>query len=668
MSRLVHITRRRPSRARTAALRTTDSVRAQQCALTLLLCKRIFFTAALTVAVLLPARQTVAQCQTASVFRNIESEDDPPAQMLKKLYAGTVFKLAGKPVLLLSTGNGVETFDLSNPMAPVSSGEAKPYPPLCLPNDSHCVLIEHVASFAATDDVPYVLVMATSWGWDVASIGDATGGVEPNLLHVGYEPELYGVSSTWASAAVYRVGQNTFAVGTGLDHDVVERRSGDLWIYNFNDPRGFESETNMSRRLVRLRGSKNFTLAAEVFYGRNGDRHYLLVRDRGITPDTVVLYDVSTVVDGVPAPQVVFEKSAASTAWEPLINSYTLALDAINGRVLGGYLNTTYGTMVPTIMTATLEAEPTLSSFAWGKPLELPQSQRLAQAGSFAVVTGGEPADQASIPPESRVGGVLVYPYSAFPSLPDPTGVWILTGTFQTVNEVVPFEHNGLTYVVRLMGSVGDVVLLNNSCLAPSLAVSKSGNGTGAVTSTPAGISCGSTCSSNFSAGTLVTLTATADAGSVFAGWSGEGCGGIGTCQLTMSQAHNVTAMFVPVAVSGFVPLSPCRVFDTRVTGGALTAGERRVYSLAGACALATGAIAVAANVTAVGATAAGDLQIVGGHLASTLTSVLSFPVDKARGNNAIVQLAADGSQTIAVTNASAGTVDVVFDISGYFK
>jgi hypothetical protein len=248
-------------------------------------------------------------------------------------------------------------------MAPVSSGEAKPYPPLCLPNDSHCVLIEHVASFAATDDVPYVLVMATSWGWDVASIGDATGGVEPNLLHVGYEPELYGVSSTWASAAVYRVGQNTFAVGTGLDHDVVERRSGDLWIYNFNDPRGFESETNMSRRLVRLRGSKNFTLAAEVFYGRNGDRHYLLVRDRGITPDTVVLYDVSTVVDGVPAPQVVFEKSAASTAWEPLINSYTLALDAINGRVLGGYLNTTYGTMVPTIMTATLEAEPTLSSW-----------------------------------------------------------------------------------------------------------------------------------------------------------------------------------------------------------------------------------------------------------------------------------------------------------------
>ena len=43
-----------------------------------------------------------------------------------------------------------------------------------------------------------------------------------------------------------------------------------------------------------------------------------------------------------------------------------------------------------------------------------------------------------------------------------------------------------------------------------TLTVTKAGNGTGTVTSTPPGISCGSTCSAIF--GGVVTLTATADA------------------------------------------------------------------------------------------------------------------------------------------------------------
>jgi hypothetical protein len=77
-----------------------------------------------------------------------------------------------------------------------------------------------------------------------------------------------------------------------------------------------------------------------------------------------------------------------------------------------------------------------------------------------------------------------------------------------------------------------------------SLTVSKSGSGSGSVTSSPAGISCGSTCLHAFTAGTQVILTATADSGSTFGGWSGGGCSGTGTCTVTLNSDTTVTASF----------------------------------------------------------------------------------------------------------------------------
>ena len=75
------------------------------------------------------------------------------------------------------------------------------------------------------------------------------------------------------------------------------------------------------------------------------------------------------------------------------------------------------------------------------------------------------------------------------------------------------------------------------------LTVTKSGTGSGSVTSTPAGIDCGSTCEANFDDGASVTLTATAASGSTFTGWSGP-CTGTGTCSVTMNEARSVTASF----------------------------------------------------------------------------------------------------------------------------
>ncbi|MBE7453822.1 MAG: hypothetical protein HS111_34630 [Kofleriaceae bacterium] len=76
------------------------------------------------------------------------------------------------------------------------------------------------------------------------------------------------------------------------------------------------------------------------------------------------------------------------------------------------------------------------------------------------------------------------------------------------------------------------------------LTVVKAGNGAGTVTSSPAGISCGTDCSEPYNAGTVVTLTATPSTGSVFSGWSGGGCTGTGTCAVTITAAISVTATF----------------------------------------------------------------------------------------------------------------------------
>ena len=79
-----------------------------------------------------------------------------------------------------------------------------------------------------------------------------------------------------------------------------------------------------------------------------------------------------------------------------------------------------------------------------------------------------------------------------------------------------------------------------------TLSVTKSGTGYGTVSSNPSGINCGSTCSGSFSSGTLVTLTATADAGSAFSGWSGDcsGCGTNRTCDITMNADKECNAQF----------------------------------------------------------------------------------------------------------------------------
>jgi phospholipase C len=76
-----------------------------------------------------------------------------------------------------------------------------------------------------------------------------------------------------------------------------------------------------------------------------------------------------------------------------------------------------------------------------------------------------------------------------------------------------------------------------------SLSVSVIGPGTGVITSNPAGINCGQSCTANFAQGTSITLSAGAAANSSFAGWSGA-CSGTGACAVKVGNATSVAATF----------------------------------------------------------------------------------------------------------------------------
>ena len=73
--------------------------------------------------------------------------------------------------------------------------------------------------------------------------------------------------------------------------------------------------------------------------------------------------------------------------------------------------------------------------------------------------------------------------------------------------------------------------------------VATSGTGSGTVTSQPAGIACGATCSVDFDVDTQITFLAQGT-GAVFSGWGGACAGQGGACTLTLKADTNITATF----------------------------------------------------------------------------------------------------------------------------
>ncbi|MCA1832628.1 MAG: choice-of-anchor D domain-containing protein [Actinomycetota bacterium] len=98
------------------------------------------------------------------------------------------------------------------------------------------------------------------------------------------------------------------------------------------------------------------------------------------------------------------------------------------------------------------------------------------------------------------------------------------------------------------------------------LTVVRTGSGSGTVTSSPAGISCGSTCSMFVANGTSVSLTAIPNTVSSFGGWGGA-CSGTGNCSFVMSTDKSVSAAFNPLPPAQLSVTPPFHDFGQMVVG-----------------------------------------------------------------------------------------------------
>ncbi len=98
------------------------------------------------------------------------------------------------------------------------------------------------------------------------------------------------------------------------------------------------------------------------------------------------------------------------------------------------------------------------------------------------------------------------------------------------------------------------------------LTVTKGGTGSGTVTSNPSGINCGADCTEPYANATLVTLTATPTAGSVFMGWLGA-CVGTVPCTVNVTAATSVSATFAPSTVLPRIDIDGNNAYDAPTDG-----------------------------------------------------------------------------------------------------
>ncbi|HEV2344035.1 MAG TPA: NosD domain-containing protein [Actinocrinis sp.] len=159
------------------------------------------------------------------------------------------------------------------------------------------------------------------------------------------------------------------------------------------------------------------------------------------------------------------------------------------------------------------------------------------------------------------------------------------------------------------------------------------------------------------------------------------GCGAthtylsIGTFPVTITETDlggNVASATGSFTASGyyFNPVAPLRVLDTRHAIGVpavakVAPGGVVRLQLAGTDGIPADAAAVAMNVTVTNAASGGYLTVYPGDTAMPTVSNLNFTAGAVVPNVVVVGLDKDGA--VDLKNSSAGTVDVVADLEGYY-
>ncbi len=127
-----------------------------------------------------------------------------------------------------------------------------------------------------------------------------------------------------------------------------------------------------------------------------------------------------------------------------------------------------------------------------------------------------------------------------------------------------------------------------------------------------------------------------------------------------------------------YTPVTPCRIADTRVAGGALTANVQRTFDgvsanfstqggTASSCGIPSGVAALALNLYAVNPTNLGFIKVWPANAAEPAVSTVNYQVGIAAiATGAIVPV--DGANSNRFLAKSPAVVDMIADVVGYFK
>ncbi|MBK8049335.1 MAG: hypothetical protein IPK16_20790, partial [Anaerolineales bacterium] len=304
-----------------------------------------------------------------------------------------------------------------------------------------------------------------------------------------------------------------------------------------------------------ITGSHSITDANPVFVNPAGGNYTL--RPWSPAADSGVDVGIYTDINGVTRPQPTggsgYSMGAYEIAWGPKPPTLAVARD---GNGAGGVTsnpvgidcgeNCSYEFASSTVVTLT--ATPLISSTLTGwsgdvsdssNPLTLTLTADTAVTATFAIRT-------FVITPTTGANG------------------GITPNTSQTVNygdervfTITPNVDYHIADVVVDGVSVGSVDVYTftavsaNHTISATFAVTgrpltahKDGNGAGTVTSDPAGLDCGATCTAEFLPNSVVTVTATPLISSTFTGWSGDASGATNPLVVTMNVTKAITATF----------------------------------------------------------------------------------------------------------------------------
>jgi hypothetical protein len=144
------------------------------------------------------------------------------------------------------------------------------------------------------------------------------------------------------------------------------------------------------------------------------------------------------------------------------------------------------------------------------------------------------------------------------------------------------------------------------------------------------------------------------------------------------NQICGVRVAYYPPAPGEFNPVTPCRVFNTRVagpqtSGAPLASPGPYNFRIQGNCGIPNGAKAVALNATVVEPTQLGDLRLFPAGGSQPVVSMMNYPAGVfAMANGAVVPLAsvaapADKDLSVYFAMLASGTIHLIIDVTGYY-